>query len=118
MFAIAGATYHETTIARPASSSVPETMWVGVSGFAKIRPVELGRVCAAPNDRPLPKGVTCQQARYSVKFDVMMQPVHVRPFQVPTGTASRALSTPTEQSVSGAKFMFNCLRVSSSAGCP
>jgi hypothetical protein len=114
VFAAASATYHETTIDRATAGT--ETMWVGTAGFAKIRQVEVGRACPTANDHPALKGVGCLQARYAVKFDLQMQPVSVRPFQVPVGAASRALVA-SEQQVSGAKFVLSCLRVSSQRGC-
>jgi hypothetical protein len=118
VFAIASATYRETTISRPPNATVPEALWVGVSGFARIRQVSSGANCTVNTAQPLPKGISCSQAGFSVGFGITFQQVNVRPsFQVNSGTAVRTMTALGGQPVNGYKLTFTCLRVSSRNGC-
>jgi hypothetical protein len=119
-FAGASAQYQETTAALTASgqlnsASAPDAFWAGVRGFVKIREVSTGAACPTRTNDQL-KGVTCQQARYAVKFDVALKPLASRPLNLQAGSAERSLSA-TEQAVNGVRLRLSCAVVASRSGC-
>ncbi|MGQ0648000.1 MAG: hypothetical protein ACT4P7_10545 [Gemmatimonadaceae bacterium] len=119
-FAGAGALYQETT-----TSSLGPTLgaqaggvfWIAVSGFVKIRESLTGAACPKPMDALAISGVTCQQARFVVRFDVNMQRLSRRPYEIQAGVAPRRVFSPAEQTVSGYKLTFACVTVNAVRGC-
>ena len=118
-FAGASALYQETTAPITASgqlnsASGPDLFWAGVRGYVKVREVSTGGVCPSrANDQV--KGVTCQLARFAVKFDVAFKPL-VRPLNVQSAAAERSLSA-AEQTVNGVRMRMSCAVVESRNGC-
>jgi hypothetical protein len=120
-FAGAGGLYHETTLLSPALRSSNGTrvdaFWIAVSGFVKVKETLTGAACAQPTDNNVFSGVTCQQARYLVRFDASMHPLEQRPYQMRNTGTPRRFFTPSEQTVNGYKLAFGCAQVNARRGC-
>ena len=119
-FAGASALYQETTAAITASGQInsasgPDTFWAGVGGYVKVHEVSTGAACPSRTNDQV-KGVTCQLARYAVKFSVAFKPLASRPLNVQSAAAERSLSA-AEQTVNGVRLRMSCAVVESRNGC-
>ena len=118
-FAGASALYHETSsIGTNANRApAPDVFWMATTGFVQIRETLTGAACPRPASANNISGVSCQQARFAVRFDVSMVPVVQRPYNLRLTGETRRFLTPTEQSLSGYKLTFSCATVNSNTGC-
>lgn len=119
-FAGASAQYQETTAPLTATgqmnaASAPDAFWAGIRGFVKVREISVGPDCQ-PRTNDQVKGVTCEQGRYAVKFDVALKRLASRPVNVQTGSAERHMSA-AEQLVNGVRLRLSCAVVASRSGC-
>jgi hypothetical protein len=119
-FAGASALYHETsTIANNSSSpaKAPDVFWMATTGWVQIRETLTGTACPRPASANRITGVSCQQARFAVRFDVTMLPVVTRPYNLRLAGETRRFQAVNEQSLSGYKLTFSCAVVNSNTGC-
>ncbi len=119
-FAGASALYHESsTIASNLSnpSPVPDVFWMATTGWVQIRETLTASACPRPASANKITGVSCQQARFAVRFDVTMLPVVARPYSLRLNGETRRFQALTEQALSGYKLTFSCATVNSNTGC-
>ena len=120
-FAGASALLQETrtigSLGTSAASPLADVFWIATSGFVKIRETSSGAACPRPSAGAVSTGVGCQQARFNVRFDVAMQLLNRRPYEVKAGGEARRIQSTAEQSLVGYKFIFACATVSASRGC-
>ena len=119
-YAGAGGLYQETTAVRTANTGTTvntDAWWIAVAGFVKVRETVTGAACPKPPASIALSGVTCQQARFLVQFDVGMQQLSRRPYEVSSGVTARRFGTPAEQVVNGYRLAFSCATVTATKGC-
>lgn len=118
-FAGASALYHETSTIGSNSNTAPapDVFWMATTGWVQVRETLTGAACPRPESANRISGVSCQQARFAVRFDVTMLPVVQRPYNVRLTGETRRFVTPTEQSLSGYKLTFSCATVNAFTGC-
>lgn len=118
MFAGASALYHETSsIGTNSGPGRPDVFWMAATGFVLVRETLTGAACPRPGTANRFNGVTCQQARFGVRFDVTMVPVITRPYNLRLNAETRRFQALTEQSLSGYKLTFSCSTVNAATGC-
>ncbi len=92
--------------------------WYATSGWVRLKEVAVLGDCPAAQVAGKGLGIArCEQARYLVRFDLVMQHLAGHPPQVVVGNAMRPMSTIGEPVVSGLKLRFSCLAPSSMYGC-
>lgn len=121
-FAGASAFYQETTRitslgTNAANAPVTDAYWMALSGYVRIRETSSGAVCPVEPSKVGVTGVVCRQARFSVRFDVAMQRLLVRPYTFTASSESRRVSLTTDQAVSGYKLVLSCASPTASKGC-
>ncbi|MBC7896141.1 MAG: hypothetical protein H7066_12070 [Cytophagaceae bacterium] len=117
-FAGASAFYHESaTIGNSNLSNTPDAFWMATTGWVQIRETLTGAACPRPESANKITGVSCQQARFAVRFDVTMLPVVTRPYNLRLAGETRRFQVVNEQSLSGYKLSFACATVNASTGC-
>ncbi|MCC6317915.1 MAG: hypothetical protein IT361_09515 [Gemmatimonadaceae bacterium] len=117
-FAGASALYQERRkLNNGASGASSDVFFLATRGVVMIREVLTGAACPRPSSAAAFKGITCQQAQYNVRFDVTMQAVQRRPYEVIAGGEVRRFWWPGDQKVAGYKLTFSCAVVNSATGC-
>lgn len=92
--------------------------WFATSGWVKLKEVAVLGAC--PASQLAGKGVAlshCEQARYLVRFDLVMQHLTGRPPQVVSGSPVRRVSSIGEPVVNGLRLGFACVVPTSMHGC-
>lgn len=91
--------------------------WFATSGWVKLREVAVIGECAAAQVAGKGLGIArCEQARYMVRFALVMQRLAGRPPQV-IGNGERSVSSIGEPVVNGLRLGFSCLAPTSLYGC-
>lgn len=119
-FAGASALYQETSTLASNSNTLsraPDAFWMATTGWVQIRETLTGAACPRPASANKINGVSCQQARFAVRFDVTMLPVLTRPYNLRLAGETRRFQALNEQSLSGYKLTFACATVNSFTGC-
>jgi hypothetical protein len=89
--------------------------WIGTSGQVKMEDESSGGGCnALPNDELA--GVTCQRARYDVRFDIRFTPTRNNTRELDVAASTKRLVA-REQEVAGVTLTFSCQTPSSARGC-
>ncbi len=116
-FAGASAQYQEIYIpTNTAQVATQESFWAGIRGFVKIRELSSSGSCVERNSNVI-RNISCQKARYAVKFDVVLKRLKSRPVNVDDTSPERKLSA-AEQSINGLKLKLSCASAGPRQGCP
>jgi hypothetical protein len=121
-FAGASALYQETTRitslgSNVANAPVADEFWMASSGYVRIRESASGQVCPVEPAKAGLKGVTCRQARFTVRFDVVMQRLASRPYSFAAGTVTRRFTWTADQVIAGFKLGLTCASPTAASGC-
>jgi hypothetical protein len=112
--------YHEGIVLTQNLPDLSAT-WFGTAGWVKIKESASMGACPVRSDRGnAPGGVTCESARFGVRFDATFQRITVRPggaVAVSPPVSPRTISARTELQVNGLRLKFNCAVPSSATGC-
>lgn len=100
-----------------ATSSAVSAMWVATGGYVRIRELPGSVACPAiGTSASAIRGVACQQGRYVVRFESVVQRSTGRPWQLASSDAALRLVMP-EHTVNGQKLRFSCVAPTSVRGC-
>jgi hypothetical protein len=89
--------------------------WIGTSGQVKMEVESSGGGCnALPNEDV--DGVTCQRARYEVRFDIRFTPTRGNTRELDVAAITKRLVA-REQDVAGVTLTFSCQLPTSAGGC-